>query len=45
MIYRIPIQSLPDVRKVGRIRYRSGWNNDLEHKWDVMVLEIPHLTE
>ena len=40
MIYRIPIQTLPDVRKVGHIRYRIGWANDLEHKWDVMIFVV-----
>ena len=40
MIYRIPIQALPDVRKVGHIRYRSGWTNDYEHKWNVMIFVL-----
>ena len=40
MIYRIPLQSLPDVRKVGHIRYKSGWSNSYMHKWDVLIFVL-----
>ena len=37
MFYRISIQKMPDVRKVGHIRYQSGWSDSYEHKWDVLI--------
>ena len=40
MFYHISIQNLPDVRKVGHIRYRSGWSDSYRHKWDVMIFVL-----
>lgn len=37
MFYRIPALILPNVRKVGHIRYRSGWSSEYCHKWDVLI--------
>ncbi len=37
MIYRIPIDSLPDVRKIGRIRYANGWSEHYCHKRNVLI--------
>lgn len=40
MFYRVSIQKMPDVRKVGHIRYQSGWSDSYEHKWDVMIFVL-----
>jgi AraC-like DNA-binding protein len=40
MFYRISIQKIPDVRKIGHIRYRSGWSDSYEHKWDVLIFVV-----
>lgn len=40
MIYRIPIQALPEVRKAGHLRYRNGWFNSYTHKWDVFIFVL-----
>ena len=31
MIYQIPIKTLPNVLKVGHIRYSSGWSETYTH--------------
>ena len=40
MFYRVSIQQMPDVRKVGHLRYRSGWSNSYKHKWDVLIFVL-----
>ncbi|MBQ8440052.1 MAG: helix-turn-helix domain-containing protein, partial [Clostridia bacterium] len=40
MFYRVAIQNLPDVRKVGHIRYRSGWSDSYRHEWNVMIFVL-----
>jgi AraC-like DNA-binding protein len=40
MFYRVSMQKLPEVRKVGHIRCRSGWSNSYEHRWDVLIFVV-----
>ena len=40
MIYEVPIQPLPDVLKVGHIRYSSGWSDTYQHRWNVLIFVI-----
>ncbi len=37
MIYRVPMLSLPDARKVGRIRYANGWSDEYCHKRNILI--------
>ena len=40
MIYQVPIQTLPDVLKVGHIRYTSGWSSRYKHRWNVLFFVV-----
>lgn len=40
MIYQIPIKTLPNVLKVGHIRYSSGWSETYTHKWNVLFFVV-----
>ncbi|MBQ8432225.1 MAG: helix-turn-helix domain-containing protein [Clostridia bacterium] len=40
MIYRIPISPLPEVEKVGHIRYRSGWSESYCHRRNVLIYVV-----
>ncbi len=40
MIYAIPISPLPDVGKVGHIRYRSGWSESYCHPRNVLIYVV-----
>ena len=40
MIYAIPISPLPDVGKVGHIRYRSGWSASYCHSRNVLIYVV-----
>lgn len=40
MIYQIPVQTLPDVLKVGHIRYTSGWSSRYQHRWNVLFFVV-----
>ena len=40
MIYQVPIQTLPNVLKVGHIRYTSGWSSRYQHRWNVLFFVV-----
>ena len=40
MFYRVSMQKIPDVRKIGHLRYRSGWSDSYEHKWNVLIFVL-----